>query len=318
MMAAAKTGQRLIDRLPPVRGRLTEAAPLAKTSWFRVGGPAEVLFRPADLDDLAAFLGAKPAGVPVTVIGVGSNLLVRDGGVDGVVVRLGRGFAGIAVEQAVLRAGAAAPDLKVSLAAMAAGLAGLEFLSGVPGTIGGAVRMNAGAFGREMADAVVEATVLDPRGNPHRLSRDELGFGYRRSALPEDWIVTEARLQGAPGDTRRIAERIAEIRGAREAAQPTRARTGGSTFTNPPGAAAWELIDRAGCRGLRRGGAVVSEKHCNFLVNTGGASAADIEALGEEVRRRVFETAGVRLEWEIRRIGRPAANTNRERRGDRR
>jgi UDP-N-acetylmuramate dehydrogenase len=306
MMAATATGARWIDRLPPVRGRLTAGAPLAKSSWFRCGGPAEVLFRPADSEDLAAVLRATPSDIPVTVIGVGSNLLVRDGGVDGVVVRLGRSFARIAVAGTAVRAGAAALDLKVALAAQAAGLAGLEFLSGIPGTIGGSVRMNAGAFGHEMTDVVIEAAALDRQGTLHHLSHDELGFAYRRSALPDGWIVTEVLLRAAPGDARAIAEHIAEIREAREAAQPTRLRTGGSTFTNPPGGSAWELIDRAGCRGLRRGAAMVSEKHCNFLVNTGGASAADIEALGEDVRRRVFETSGVRLHWEIHRIGRPA------------
>ena len=306
MMTARKVAGTLIDRLPAVRGRLTERAPLAKTSWFRVGGPAEVLFRPDDVADLAGFLRAKPAGVATTVIGVGSNLLVRDGGVDGVVIRLGRGFAGIAVDATSVEAGAAALAFKVALAARDAGIAGLEFLAGIPGTIGGALRMNAGAYGCQMADVVIEATALDGRGNLHRLSNRELGFAYRRSAVPADWIFTGNKFRAAPGDKARIAARIAEIRQAREDSQPTRARTGGSTFVNPPDAKAWELIDRADCRGLTRGGAKVSEKHCNFLINTGGASAADIEGLGEEVRRRVERATGVRLEWEIHRIGRPA------------
>ncbi len=311
MMAARQMSERLIDRLPPVRGSLTEAAPLAKITWFRVGGPAEVLFRPVDVDDLAGFLRAKPADVPVTIIGVGSNILVRDGGVDGVVIRLGRGFTEIEFDGTGLGAGAAAPALKVALAARRAGLAGLEFLAGIPGTVGGGLRMNAGAYDREMTDVVTEATALDARGNLHRLTHRALGFAYRRCAVAADWIFTGARLQAAPGDKARIATRIEAIRKAREDTQPTRARTGGSTFVNPPAAKAWELIDRAGCRGLRRGGAMVSEKHCNFLINTGAASAADIEALGEEIRHRVHVATGVRLQWEIQRVGRPAPRRGR-------
>ena len=307
MMAARQMTEPLIDRLPPVRGSLTEAAPLAKITWFRVGGPAEVLFRPVDVDDLAGFLRGKPADVPVSIIGVGSNILVRDGGIDGVVIRLGRGFTEVEFDGTGLGAGAAAPALKVALAARRAGLAGLEFLAGIPGTIGGGLRMNAGAYDREMTDVVTEATALDPHGNLHRLTHRQLGFAYRRCAVAADWIFTAARLKAAPGDKARIADRIAAIRKAREDTQPTRARTGGSTFVNPPRAKAWELIDRAGCRGLRRGGAMVSEKHCNFLINTGAASAADIEDLGEEVRRRVHTATGVRLQWEIQRVGRPRA-----------
>ena len=307
MMAARQMTERLIDRLPPVRGSLTEAAPLAKITWFRVGGPAEVLFRPVDVDDLVGFLRGKPADVAVCIIGVGSNILVRDGGVDGVVIRLGRGFTEVEFDGTGLGAGAAAPALKVALAARRAGLAGLEFLAGIPGTVGGGLRMNAGAYDREMTDVVTEATALDPHGNLHRLTHRQLGFAYRRCAVAADWIFTAARLKAAPGDKARIADRIAAIRKAREDTQPTRARTGGSTFVNPPRAKAWELIDRAGCRGLRRGGAMVSEKHCNFLINTGAASAADIEDLGEEVRRRVHTATGVRLQWEIQRVGRPRA-----------
>lgn len=305
-MMAALSPPRLIDRLPPVRGRLAESAPLGPMTWFRVGGPAEVLFRPADRDDLAAFLAAKPADVPVTVIGVGSNLLLRDGGVPGVVIRLGRGFSEISVvpgESPRLVAGAGALDVTVALTARDSGVAGLAFLSGIPGTIGGALRMNAGAYGAELKDVVESADALDAGGGLHRLSLPELDLTYRHSAVPEDWIFLSAVLRGAKGDVATIAAEIAAIQAQREATQPIRTRTGGSTFANPPGAKAWELIERAGCRGLRRGGATVSEKHCNFLVNLGDATAADIESLGEEVRRRVEQTSGIRLEWEIRRIG---------------
>lgn len=311
MMAAARRDPPLIERLPPVRGRLTAQAPLAGVTWFRVGGPAEVMFRPADREDLLAFLAAKPADLPVTVIGVGSNLLVRDGGVPGVVIRLGRAFAGIAVADGRCEAGAAALDLNVALAARDAGLAGLEFLSGIPGTIGGALRMNAGAYGREMREVVCAAEAVDAAGRPHRLDPAALAFGYRRCGVPEGWIFLGATLAGRPDEPAAIAARIRDIQAAREASQPIRTRTGGSTFANPDPAAAggrkaWQLIDAAGCRGLRRGGAVVSEKHCNFLINTGTATAADLEGLGEEVRRRVLEATGIRLEWEIRRIGVPA------------
>jgi len=307
-MIAAAARTRLIDRLPRVRGRLTEAASLAAVTWFRVGGPAEVLFKPADAQDLADFLAARPADIPLTVIGVGSNLLVRDGGVPGVVVRLGRGFAPIERDGEALLCGAAALDLNVALHARDAGIGGLEFLSGIPGTIGGALRMNAGAYGREMTEVVLHADAIDPRGIRHRLAHDALGFGYRHCAVPEDWIFVAAALRAAPGDPAAVQARIAEIQAAREASQPIRARTGGSTFANPDdpraaGRKAWQLIDLAGCRGLRRGGAQVSEKHCNFLVNDGDATASDIEALGEEVRARVAARFGVELRWEIRRIG---------------
>jgi UDP-N-acetylmuramate dehydrogenase len=307
MMPARKSNDRLIDRLPRVRGRLTENAPLANTTWFRVGGPAEVLFRPADLDDLADFLAQKPADAKMTMIGVGSNLLVRDGGVPGVVVRLGREFAGIdAVGDSALVSGGAAMDVNVARAAAAAGIAGLEFLCGVPGTIGGALRMNAGAYGAEIKDVVVWAKALDLNGRRYCLGPDRLGLTYRHCAVPEGWIFTLAKLQGRPGGQDEILKRMAEIQAQRTDTQPVRARTGGSTFANPPGHKAWELIEKAGCRGLKRGGAAVSEKHCNFLINTGDATAADIEGLGEEVRRRVHEATGVTLEWEIRRIGVPA------------
>ena len=311
MMPARSSTSRLIDRLPRTRGRMSENAVLANTTWFRVGGPAEVLFRPADLDDLAAFLAARPKDVPVTVIGVGSNLLVRDGGVPGVVIRLGRGFAAIRAEGNAILTGAGALDLNVAQVAAEAGIAGLEFLSGVPGTIGGALRMNAGAYGTEIKDAIVWAKALDLHGRRYCLAADRLGLAYRHCAVPEGWIFTEAKLKGRAADKQAILERMGEIQAARADSQPVRARTGGSTFANPPpgiggGRKAWELIERAGCRGLKRGGAMVSEKHCNFLINTGEATAADIEGLGEEVRRRVFETSGVTLDWEIRRVGVPA------------
>lgn len=302
MMAAARD-LRLIDRLPPVRGRYAEDVSLAAITWFRVGGPAEVLFRPADEDDLAAFLSAKPADVAVTVLGVGSNLLVRDGGVLGVVIRLGRAFAEIEANGEEVEAGAGSLDANVALAALGAGIGGLEFLSGVPGTIGGALRMNAGAYGGEIKDVVASARALAPDGRVHELSPDALGFSYRRCGVPRDWIFLSARLRGRAKGRDAIARRMDEIKSQREATQPVRTRTGGSTFANPEGAKAWELIDRAGCRGLSVGGAKVSEQHCNFLINTGTATAADIEALGEEVRRRVFAETGVRLEWEIDRIG---------------
>ena len=310
MMAAQKM-QTLLERLPAVRGRYTENAALAGITWFRVGGPAEVSFRPADRDDLAAFLMTKPADVPVTVIGVGSNLLVRDGGVPGVVIRLGRDFAGVEIGRTTVRAGAAALDLNVALAARNAGVAGLEFLSGIPGTIGGALRMNGGAYGKEMKDVTVSAEALDSRGRLHRLTLAELGFTYRHSAVAEDWIFLQAELQGSADDPAVIGQRMKEIQDKRESTQPIRTRTGGSTFANPTapeaqGRKAWELIDAAGCRGLRIGGAMMSEKHCNFLINTGDATAADIESLGEEVRRRVKAQSGVDLQWEIRRIGVPA------------
>ncbi len=312
MMALKSLLPRLIERLPQVRGRLTAAAPLARLTRFRTGGAAEVMFQPADRDDLAQFLARKPADVPLSVIGVGSNLLVRDGGVPGVVVRLGKRFAAIAVAPPGVSAGAAALDLNVAEAAAEAGLAGLEFLAGIPGSIGGGVRMNAGAYGREIADAIVGADALDGRGQSHRLDRAALGLSYRHSAFPADWIVVAATLDAVPGVRAEIAARMAEIETAREESQPIRGRTGGSTFANPrgpeaAGRKAWQLIDAAGCRGLARGGAVISEKHCNFIVNTGAASAADIEGLGEEVRRRVFETSGISLEWEIRIIGVPAS-----------
>ena len=294
----------LIDRMPAVRGRLSADAPIGQHTWFKTGGGAEVLFKPADLDDLRSFLVHRPQGVPLTVLGVGSNLLVRDGGIAGIVIRLGRAFAQIEIDGTRVQAGAGALDLSVALTCRDHGISGLEFLSGVPGTIGGALRMNAGAYGGEMRDIVREARALDPAGGLHRLGPGELGFSYRRCDIPDGWIFVSALFEGRIGTREEIAERMAEIAADRELHQPARGRTGGSTFVNPPGHRAWELIERAGCRGLRRGDAMISEKHCNFLINTGAASAAEIEALGEEVRERVADATGVTLDWEIRRVGR--------------
>jgi UDP-N-acetylmuramate dehydrogenase len=296
----------LLDSLPPLRGRAQANAPLAPFTWFRVGGAAEVLVRPADADDLAAFLGALSPDVQVQVIGACSNLIIRDGGLPGVTIKLARGFSAITVERDGAIAGAAALDVTVAEHAAAAGLTGLEFLSGIPGTIGGAMTMNAGAYGGESAHVLDWAEIVTRSGEQRRMAAAELAFAYRHARLPHGAVVTRARLRAFPGASVAIAARMNEIRATREASQPVRARTGGSTFRNPPGMKAWELIDAAGCRGLTRGGAMVSEKHCNFLINTGNASAADIEGLGEEVRRRVFAASGVNLDWEIHRIGVPA------------
>lgn len=291
------------DALPTVRGRLRRDVPLAKLTWLRVGGPAAVLFQPADADDLATLRAALPAEVPILALGVGSNLLVRDGGFDGVVIRLAGRLGEVRVDDEIVIAGGGALDRHVAIAAARAGVGGLEFLSGIPGTMGGAVRMNAGCFGGELAEVFVSASALDGSGERHGLTAAELGFGYRHSELSEDWIVTEVRLRGRQGDPKEIDARLAEIRAQREATQPLRVATGGSTFRNPPGHKAWQLIDAAGCRGLRRGAAVVSEKHCNFLINEGGATADDLEGLGEDVRARVRDHAGIELVWEIVRVG---------------
>jgi UDP-N-acetylmuramate dehydrogenase len=295
----------LTKRLPSVRGRYREKADLSKSNWFGVGGPAEVLFKPEDAADLADFLRRKPADVPVTMIGVGSNLIVRDGGIKGVVIRLGRGFAGCRVLGAEVSAGAACMDVHVADMAAEHGLAGLEFLSGIPGTIGGALRMNGGAYGSDISQVLVEAEALDPQGNLHRLKPEALHYTYRHCGLPEGWIFTGCTLRGTPGDKTEITAKMAEIKQQRETSQPVRSRTGGSTFKNPPGHRAWQLIDAAGCRGLRMGDAQVSELHCNFLINHGDATAADLETLGEEVKRRVRGCSGVELEWEIKRLGEP-------------
>ena len=298
MMAAEKIAH-ILDSLPPLRGRAQADVVLGLTTWFRVGGPAEVLIRPADAADLAAFLHALPHEMPVTVIGAASNLIVRDGGVPGVVVRLARGFNTIETDNAWegggIIAGAAALDVTVAEHAAAAGLAGLEFLSGIPGAIGGAVAMNAGAYGGDIAGVLDWAEVVTRSGDIVRLTAAQLAFAYRHAHLPPH-----------RGDPVTIASAMVDIRAAREASQPVRARTGGSTFRNPPNMKAWELIDAAGGRLLTRGGAQVSEKHCNFLINTGGATAADIEGLGEELRRRVHAMSGISLDWEIRRVGVPA------------
>ncbi len=303
MAALPMTNHHLIDLMPKCRGRLTADASLAQVTWFRVGGPAEVLFRPADADDLAEFLAHLPDEIPVTVIGVASNLLVRDGGIPGVTIRLGRGFTDIEAAGDTLTVGAAALDLNVATVARDAGLEGLEFLSGIPGTIGGALQMNGGAYGREIADVLVAAQAVGRDGERLTFANEQMGFTYRHADVPEGCIFTGAVLRGMPGNALEIARRMAEIATKRADSQPIRARTGGSTFKNPDGHKAWELIDRAGCRGLAIGDAQMSEKHCNFLINRDAASAADLEALGEEVRRRVFETSGVTLDWEIKRVG---------------
>ena len=304
MMAAALDPEAETG-LPPIRGRVQPDAPLAPFTWFRAGGHAEFLVRPADAADLATLLRGLPSTTPVQVIGAASNLIVRDGGLPGVTIRLARGFSTIAAEPDGVTAGAAALDLTVAETAAAAGLTGLEFLSGIPGTIGGAVAMNAGAYGGDIAHVLVWAECVTRDGEKRRLSSTDLAFGYRHANIPPGSVITRVRLAAKPGATPVIAAKMAEIRASREASQPIRARTGGSTFRNPDGMKAWELIDAAGCRGLALGGAMVSEKHCNFLINTGTATAASIEALGEEVRRRVKAATGVTLEWEIRRVGVP-------------
>ncbi len=289
---------------PDTRGRLTANAPLAPITWVRVGGPAQVLFAPEDEADLAYVLSRIDPDLPVVVIGLGSNLIVRDGGVPGMVIRLGRGFGNISIEDGYrVRAGTAVPDVKVARAAADAGIAGLAFFRGIPGSIGGALRMNGGAYGGETVDALVEARAVDRSGAIHVAPKASLNMTYRHSGAPADWIFTEALFQGRLGDPAEIAAEMDQITERREASQPVKSRTGGSTFKNPSGGKAWQLIDAAGCRGLTIGGAQVSEKHCNFLINTGEATAADIETLGETVRARVKETSGVELDWEIKRIG---------------
>lgn len=301
---------RMPDALPKVRGTYTQGAPLKDLVWFRTGGPAEILFRPADADDLAAFLAARPHDLPVTIIGVGSNLLVRDGGIRGVVIRLPASFGRVVADGTKLRAGAAALDAAAARSAADAGIAGLEFLRGIPGTVGGALRMNAGCYGQEIKDIFVEATAIDAHGRKRILTADDMAFRYRKSGAAEDLVFVEAVFQGKPGDAHEIRSRMNALVDTREASQPVNSRTGGSTFKNPnsaqsAGRKAWQLIDEAGCRGLLLGGAQVSEKHCNFLINTGDASAGEIEALGEEVRARVKAKFGVDLEWEIKRVGVP-------------
>ena len=294
----------LAAQMPNLRGRLLANVPLADITWFRVGGPAEVLFTPADEADLAYFLARLPAEIETFVVGLGSNLLVRDGGVPGVVIRLGRGFADTRIEaEHRLRAGAAVPDVKLARAAADAAISGLAFYRGIPGSIGGALRMNAGAHGRETREVLLEARAVDRQGNIHVLPAADLKLSYRHCGVPDDWIFTAALYQGQPGTAAEILKQMAEVADYREANQPIKQRTGGSTFKNPPGASAWKLIDQAGCRGLRVGGAQVSEMHCNFLINDQAATAEDIERLGETVRARVVAHCGVTLHWEIMRLG---------------
>ena len=297
--------QDITGTMQGLRGRMAFDQPLAPTTWFRVGGAAEVLFSPADEDDLAAFLQQLPQEIPITIIGLASNMIIRDGGIPGVTLRLGgRAFGAITVEEGYrLRAGTAAPDMRVAQAAAEAGVDGLAFFRGIPGSIGGALRMNAGAHGGETTDVMVTAFGFDRAGNKVSFSHDDMGFAYRHSGVSETIVFTSALFQGRAGERSAIEAEMARITTAREAAQPIREKTGGSTFRNPPGGKAWHLIDKAGCRGLTIGDAQVSQMHCNFLINRGQASAADIEALGEEVRRRVLADSGVTLHWEIKRVG---------------
>ena len=289
-----------------IRGKLTRDAPLAKLVWFKTGGNADWLFEPADLDDLCAFVERLDEGTPIMGLGLGSNMIVRDGGVPGVVIRLGKAFSTVKnLGDCRLECGGGASGILVSSTARDAAIAGLEFLRGIPGTVGGFVRMNGGAYGREVSDVLIDCDVLMPNGEFITLPAADLEYSYRHSALPEGAVVVTARFQGEPGDPKEIGAEMDRIAQAREESQPLRTKTGGSTFKNPEGQKAWQLVDAAGCRGLTMGGAQVSEKHTNFLINTGDATSADIEGLGEEVRRRVYENSGVTLEWEIQRVGRP-------------
>ncbi len=286
------------------RGKLDYDAPLAKLTWFRTGGKADMLFTPKDEKDLSEFLKILPREFPVLALGIGSNMLIRDGGIEGVVIRLGKNFSNITLDENSIIVGSGTPDISVARAAMEAGIAGFEFLRGVPGTIGGALKMNAGAYGSEVKDIFKSAIAIDRSGNSHILKYDDMGFSYRHTEVPDDYIFVSATFEGRSDRRDQIERRMNEIVDAREESQPLRTRTGGSTFKNPEGHSAWKLVDGAGCRGLKIGGATVSEKHCNFLINEGEASAQDIEELGEEVRRRVMNNCGIKLEWEIKRIGR--------------
>lgn len=292
-----------VDHLPEVRGKLSFEIPMAPKTWFRVGGPARCWFQPADLDDLVDFMVTKPADVPVLPIGVGSNLLVRDGGIEAVVLRLAGSLAKVKVDGDRLTVGTGVTDRGLAVQALEAGISGFEFYVGIPGTLGGGLRMNAGAYGGETADLVEQVIAVDPQGRLHELSAVEMGFSYRHSKLPEGWIAVAAVMKGAVGNRERIRAQMARIKAERDVAQPIRVATGGSTFKNPPGKKAWELIDAAGCRGLMHKRAQVSEKHCNFLINAGGAKASHIEDLGEIVRDKVRAQSGVELEWEIHRVG---------------
>jgi len=296
-------GMKLSDRLPRVRGRLQESIDLSRLTWFRVGGLADVVYKPADIEDLSFFLQNCPRDIPLYVMGVGSNLLVRDGGVRGVVIRLGSSFSGVSIQGETLFLGAGLLDRNVALMAADAGIGGLEFLAGIPGTIGGALRMNAGAYGTEMKDRLEWAKVMDRDGVVHTMSSQELKMTYRHTDVPKDWIFVACALRGQKENSSDIHGKITEMLATRSEAQPVNSRTGGSTFANPEGHKAWQLIDEAGCRGEKLGGAQVSEKHCNFLINTGNATAFDLESLAESVRDRVKVTSGVDLRWEIERIG---------------
>jgi len=296
---------KLTAQMPNLRGSLGGNAPMASLSWFRTGGPAQVLFEPADESDLAYFLARLDPAIPALTIGAGSNFLVRDGGIAGIVIRLGKGFQEVTIEDLFLRAGAGCLDVKLASAAAKAGIAGLAFFRGIPGTIGGALRMNAGAYGAETRDVLVCCRGVDRNGTVVELSNADMGFSYRRCAIADDVIFTSAVFAGSPGDSQAILSEMAEITKARAETQPVNTRTGGSTFKNPPGHKAWELIDKAGCRGLALGDAQVSKLHCNFLINRGKATSADLETLGELVRARVLETSGIELEWEILVVGVP-------------
>jgi len=304
-MSGAELLKRLEGRLEGLRGRITPDAEMDKITWFRAGGKAEALFQPADEEDLAAFLKAVPADVPLTVVGVGSNLLVRDGGIAGFVIRLSaKGFGEAEqVSPTRIRAGAACPDKRVAALALEAGIGGFHFYHGIPGAIGGALRMNAGANGVETRERVVEVRALDRNGDIHVLTNEQMGYAYRHSSAPKELIFTSALLEGVPDDRAAIKAAMDAVQHHRETVQPIREKTGGSTFKNPPGTSAWKEIDKAGCRGLMIGGAQMSPMHCNFMINTGTAAGYDLEFLGETVRERVLENSGIRLEWEIKRIG---------------
>lgn len=298
-----RTIEKLKMRLPNVRGRYLFNVPLAPITWFRVGGLAQLTFKPADIQDLCFFLQNRPADLPFHVMGVGSNLLVRDGGIEGVVVRLGQGFTNMYVNETTIDVGGGVLDRNVSSLSCEAEISGFEFLCGIPGTIGGALRMNAGAYGADISQILVYALVVDPKGKLHRLTPQDLGLSYRHCDLPKDWIFVGARLKGDVGRAQDIQDKISSFLAERERTQPVKLRTGGSTFANPEGTKAWELIEKAGCRGLKKGGAMMSELHCNFMINTGTATASDLEALGEEVRQRVLAATGIELKWEIERMG---------------
>lgn len=298
------TAEKLINRLPEVRGRITEDADLGKQTWFRVGGTADILFKPQDIEDLQHFLENLPGDIPVTVLGVASNLIIRDGGIRGVTIRLLKDFTKVeALEGHLIHAGAGATDKNVAMVACKHNIAGLEFFSGIPGTIGGAVRMNAGAYEKETKDVLVQATCIDRKGNIHTVDAHDLNMEYRHTELPDDWIVVSAVFQGEEGKSEEIQKRMDDIQDKRESTQPVREKTGGSTFANPLPYKSWELIDKAGCRGHKIGGAQMSEKHCNFMINTDDACALDLEQLGEDVRRKVYADSDILLRWEIRRIG---------------